>query len=343
VSTSRYAWVEAGAHAVAPGVHRVPLPLPNDGLQAVNVYVVEAPDGLVLVDSGWALTEAREQLEKALAALGYGLADVHHFLVTHVHRDHYTQAVALRKTFGMRVSLGADEQESLRRIMKPSRHPIENRADEMRMFGGAELADELLANVPVTSPTQSSDYWDLPDDWLQDGQRIGIGDRALDVVSTPGHTVGHVVFVDDAGGLLFAGDHVLPQITPSISLEPANPANPLGDFLDSLALVRAMPDRKLLPAHGPATDSVHARVDELVAHHGLRLEQTEKAVSRGAHTAYEVAQQLAWTRREHRFADLDMFNRLMAVGETGAHLSLLVAQGRLVMTTTEGVQYYAVA
>ena len=48
-------WAEPGAYPVAPGVHRVPLPLPTDGLRAVNVYVIKAGDGLVLIDSGWAL------------------------------------------------------------------------------------------------------------------------------------------------------------------------------------------------------------------------------------------------------------------------------------------------
>ena len=40
---------------MADGVHRIPLPLPNDGLRAVNVYAIADGDGLTLVDSGWAL------------------------------------------------------------------------------------------------------------------------------------------------------------------------------------------------------------------------------------------------------------------------------------------------
>jgi len=35
-------------YEVAAGVYRMPLPLPNDGLRAVNVYVLVEPDGLVL-------------------------------------------------------------------------------------------------------------------------------------------------------------------------------------------------------------------------------------------------------------------------------------------------------
>ena len=45
-------WAAPGVYPVAPGVHRVPLPLPTDGLRAVNVYVIGDDGGLVLIDSG---------------------------------------------------------------------------------------------------------------------------------------------------------------------------------------------------------------------------------------------------------------------------------------------------
>ena len=51
---------EPGAFLGVAGVHRLPLPLPMDGLRAVNVYVIETDDGLVLVDGGWAIPESRK-------------------------------------------------------------------------------------------------------------------------------------------------------------------------------------------------------------------------------------------------------------------------------------------
>jgi hypothetical protein len=51
-------WTLRGVYEVSPGLYRVPLPLPNDALRAVNVYVVHDGDSLVLVDSGWALAES---------------------------------------------------------------------------------------------------------------------------------------------------------------------------------------------------------------------------------------------------------------------------------------------
>ena len=109
------------------------------------------------------------------------------------------------------------------------------------------------------------------------------------MISTPGHTQGHVVFHDAAADALFAGDHVLPHITPSIGFELVAVASPLRDYLASLRLVREMPDALLLPAHGPSTASTHQRVDELLAHHDERLTATAKAVDHGASTGFEVA------------------------------------------------------
>jgi len=50
----------------------------------------------------------------------------------------------------------------------------------------------------------------------------------------------------------------------------------------------------------------------------------------GPVTAFEVAAKLPWTRRQRKFADLDLMNQLLATGETSAHLEVLVARGDLV-------------
>jgi glyoxylase-like metal-dependent hydrolase (beta-lactamase superfamily II) len=95
-------WTEPGAHLVRPGVYRVPLPLPSNGLHAVNAYVIETPDGPVVVDPGWAMPDTEKALAHALGTLGHELADLACVLVTHAHVDHYSQALALHTTFGSR-------------------------------------------------------------------------------------------------------------------------------------------------------------------------------------------------------------------------------------------------
>ncbi|MHB2022326.1 MAG: MBL fold metallo-hydrolase, partial [Mycobacteriales bacterium] len=313
-------WTAAGVFEVAAGVYRIPLPLPNDGLRAVNVYAIATADGFTLVDGGWAIPQAQQRLEEAIGELGASLADVHRILVTHVHRDHYTQAIEIRRQFGARVGLGSGERPTLQLLKDEHRRPLNTQMERLRRLGAGEIADKIEASI---GPTQlPSAHWELPDDWLGEEQIMLPGGRSLQALPTPGHTAGHLVFHDIEHCLLFAGDHVLPTITPSIGFEPVPSANPLGAFLASLRLVRARPDAMLLPAHGPVTKGTHARVEELIDHHGLRLAQTERAVADGAHTAYDVAARLSWTKRERSLAELDLFNTMLATFETAAHLDL---------------------
>lgn len=338
----RDAWTRPGAFEVAPGVHRMPLPLPNDGLRAVNVYAVADGDGLTLVDGGWAIAEAEEALATALDSIGFGLEHISQFLVTHVHRDHYTNAAIVRKRYGAKVSLGVGERPALEHIAGHAEREGDDETEVaqvpmLREAGAPHLADRIAA---MPRPPIDPDEWSAPDAWLQDGQVIGVGDRSLAAVETPGHTSGHVVYHDAVGALLFAGDHVLPQITPSIGFQPVRATSPLADYLVSLRLVRAMPDARLLPAHGPTTRSVHERVDELLAHHEERLELTLRALEAGAETAYEVALRLEWTRRRRKLGEMDPFNEMLAILETSAHLQVLAERGLVVDDWVDGVRRY---
>jgi glyoxylase-like metal-dependent hydrolase (beta-lactamase superfamily II) len=329
-------WDAPGVYTVARGVHRLPLPLPDKGLHAVNVYVIEVESGPVLIDSGHATTEARAVLAEGLAALGHDEAAVRRCLVTHVHRDHYTQAVQLRRSSGLRIGLGAREQASLAIAADESLDPLAAQLQMLRACGAAALA-ELNRNSDHGLP---EGIWEQPDEWLRAADVVDLGSRRLDVLETPGHTQGHVVFRDGEAALLFAGDHVLPHITPSIGFEPVSGPLPLRDYLDSLRLMRGLPDTWLLPAHGRVTRSVHARVDDLLEHHAERLSVSLGAVLAGARTAYDVATRLRWTTRRREFADFSPFNQMLAVLETQAHLDVLVDRGRLARSEDAGVLRY---
>jgi len=331
-------WEQPGAFEQAPGVFRIPLPLPDDGLRAVNVYAVQDADRLVLVDGGWAIPAARAALDAGLRALGCTPADIARFLVTHMHRDHYSQALAIRREFGTRVALGGGELPSLREIHRPGAAPGQAQAAQLRRYGAHALAAGMLSRR-LGEPVEAADWTD-PDEWLEPSSDVGLQDRTLSAIATPGHTAGHVVFADLAGGLLFAGDHVLPHITPSIGFEPAPAELPLRDYLTSLATVRAMPDLRLLPAHGPVVASTHHRIDELLQHHEDRLTAIRQAVGTQVRTPLQVAELISWTRRGRTFASLDEFNQMLAVGETAAHLDLLVVRSQLTLTEPDGVRNY---
>lgn len=329
-------WTVPGAYQVAPGVHRLPLPLPMDGLRAVNVYVVETDDGLVLIDGGWAIPESRKVFDAGLAQLGYTVRDIRRFLVTHMHRDHYTQASVIGREVGAHVVLGIGDKATMDLMHSDALGSDPNSA-RLRAAGAEELAEGWRAMMPDRPP--SMDDYRMPDEWLDRDLVIDLGARRLDAVATPGHTQGHYVFADGDASLLFAGDHVLSTITPSIGFEPAYVQQPLRDYLASLAKVRALPDMKLLPAHGPVTESSHTRIDALVAHHDVRLEQSLKAVESGARTAWEVAGEVPWTRHERRRDELGPFDSVLAAFETLAHLELLALQERISRIDGETVRF----
>jgi glyoxylase-like metal-dependent hydrolase (beta-lactamase superfamily II) len=330
-------WFDPTTELVAPGVHRMPLPLPDE-LAAVNVYAVERPDGLTLVDAGQALRRCRARLEAALAEIGYALPDVREFLVTHVHRDHYTLATQVRGELGTTVRLGIHEAPSLLAVSRADWRAFTSQLSELRRSGAEALADEIATEA--AGQGMESSLWEPPDEWLLDDTVIEVGQRRLHAIHTPGHTQGHLVFHDADAGLLFAGDHVLPHITPSIGLEPVTGRSPLGDFLGSLRKIRQLPDAKLLPAHGPVVQSTHNRVDELLLHHDSRLTHTREAVRSGCATGFEVARVLTWTSRDVGFDTLPAFHRMLAVVETSAHLQLLVEQGEVAELVAHGVHRF---
>lgn len=329
---ARDAWVNSGPETIAPGIHRIPLPLPMDGLRAVNVYAIEDDDGLVLIDGGWAIDESLVELERALRSIGAGLGDIRRLLVTHMHRDHFTQAISIRRAVGSHVALGSGERISLESVLAGHPGLIHAQADRLRRHGAARLVARL-DEVPAEIASAMS-FYEQPDEWLESG-RIELRTLALDAVHTPGHTRGHLVFHAPDRGLLFAGDHVLPNITPSIGFEPERPAHPLSDYLGSLARILALPDATLLPAHGPAGGSTHGRVHELLAHHERRLADTYAALVAGESSAFGCAQVLRWTGRGRSFSELGTFDRVLAVLETAAHLDVLALREQAVRNDTD--------
>ncbi|MFJ9562870.1 MBL fold metallo-hydrolase [Streptomyces fuscichromogenes] len=331
-------WTEPGAHPVVPGVHRIPLPLPLDDLHTVNVYVVDDPAGPVVVDSGWAGPETARRLEAGLGGLGYTLGDISQFVVTHAHWDHYTHALALRDTYGTPVRLGRGERTSIEDFdLSAGAYP--GQVVALRRCGAPGLAAEIAALVP--QPHETGMPFGHPDEWLDHGDLLGLKQRDVEVFATPGHTRGHIVLRDAEAGLLFSGDHVLPYITPSLGLERTPEPRPLRSFLDSLRMVRDLPDTLLLPAHGPVTHSVHLRVDELIEHHRERLDETAASVRAGAETAHEVARTLPWTRRRRSLDDLSPVHAMMAVLEIAEHLELLADAGGVTACDADGVRRYS--
>jgi len=85
-----------------------------------------------------------------------------------------------------------------------------------------------------------------------------------------------------------------------------------------------------MTAHGPAGGSTHQRAHELLAHHEQRLADTRAALASGAGLALDVARILRWTSRGRSYEELHLFDRMLAVLETAAHLDVLMLRGEAI-------------
>lgn len=321
-------WAVPGAWPVAEGLYRLPIRMPTSGLRAINVYAIIDRD-VTLIDSGWGSLEAREDLDRALRSVGKSLADVREVLVTHSHNDHYGLAVHLRRDFGTRIRIGVGERENIENVIADWDSAFNSLHARLEDAGAEEFVANhrsWLAQNPQYRRLPG-EYYELPDEWIEPGELMTVGDIVLEAVATPGHTTGHMVFMAPKNGFVFGGDHLLPTITPSVSFESSRPQLPLGDFLASHELMLRMPQLQVLPAHGHTGSSSHERSRELVDYHEARLAALRSAIDDGAHSAVQAARCIRWTKRDSQLDELDPFNQVLAVSETVVHLELLAHRG----------------
>ncbi|WP_067823596.1 MBL fold metallo-hydrolase [Actinomadura kijaniata] len=312
---------------VRPGLWSIPVPLPDNPLRYVLVYGLELPDGIALVDAGWDTPEAWRALCGGLGTAGYAITDVKAVLVTHLHPDHYGLAGRVRETSGAWVALHPADAGLLRERYRDFDGLIAAIGRQMTLHGVPEaeagpLAEASRAVLPLVRHTD-------PELLLEDGEQVPLPGWNLRTVWTPGHSPGHVCFFEPDRRVLLSGDHVLPRITPAITVHPQQRHNPLADFYDSLDKVRGLDAEEVLPAHEYRFAGLADRVADLAAHHTARLDEIALAVVRaGADgvTAWDLARRLAWSRP---WEEIRPFMRRTAMLETLAHLVMLEAQGRV--------------
>ncbi len=317
-----------GVH-IAPGVRRLVIPLPIAALKAVNVYLVEGTDRS-LVDTGIHTEEAEAALRRGLAEAGVTLGGIARTFVTHLHPDHFGMAGTLERS-GSSIVMHRPEAERARAVWAKDHHLIDATHSWFALHGMPADVNEGMRNAWIELSRGVDDVARIA--VVDDGGTFDLGGRNARVIWTPGHTDHHAVLFDEDSGTLFAGDHVLPRISSNIGLYSFSRDDPLGDYLDSLRRVRALPVRRVLPAHGEPFDDVGGRVDELLEHHRLRLDALLELCT-GA-DAYSIAMRLFPKLRsphEARFA----------LAETLAHLRHLERADRVTTTEERPVRWRAV-
>lgn len=337
----RRAWRTGGypdVERVRPGLWSIPVPIPINPLRYVLVYALELPDGVALVDAGWNTEEAYAALVAGLRTAGYGIADVRAVLVTHIHPDHYGLAGRVREESGAWIGLHPADARLVGARYDDSR--IDELIEQERLLllrcGVPPLAAEELAGASKMIRQFVSAA--APDREIEDGERLDLPGWDLRAVWTPGHSPGHLCFVEPERRLLFSGDHVLARITPIVAVHPQSAPNPLADYLDALAAVRAWDVDEVLPAHEYRFLRLAERVDAVMAHHAERLAEIESVLAGvGGSSCWEITAKLTWSRP---WEEIPAFMRRAANNETLAHLIWLESKGRARRVPGEPDRWY---
>jgi glyoxylase-like metal-dependent hydrolase (beta-lactamase superfamily II) len=142
----------------------------------VNCYLIEEDTALTLIDC--ALPSSTQSILKAAERIGKPITRI---VLTHAHGDHVGALDALKKA------------------LKNVTVYISTR--DARLLDGKVDLDPDEPQRPIRGGIPKN-IQTVPDHLVQDGDTIG---RLL-VVSSPGHTPGHIALFDSHSGALFAGD-----------------------------------------------------------------------------------------------------------------------------------------
>jgi glyoxylase-like metal-dependent hydrolase (beta-lactamase superfamily II) len=308
---------ELGLAEVAADVFELRLPIPFEDGQ-VNVFLFPAGDDADLLDCGMNTEESVNAIRAAVKRVG--AKRLRRLVVSHIHPDHYGAA-------GVFSGEGRADLY-LHRLEVPLVHPryveLEHLISEVRNYLLVNGVPENQAEVLSNSQRALSDIVTpgVPAVQLDGAETLELGRRQLRVEWTPGHSPGHICLYDETEKILFAGDHMLPELSPNIGLHPQSTPDPLHEYLEGLGRLARYEPSLILPAHGRPFTGASARVEILVAHHKRRMDQIAAIVARGERTAWEVALEL-WGPRDN------LYEKRLALQEGLAHLQALAVDGRL--------------
>ncbi len=293
-------------------------------------YLVVTDDLRVLIDTGSGVDSANEGLLAGFRWAGevlgrpLGPEDLTHILITHGHIDHFGGLGFLKTRTDAKVGV----HELARRTLTNYEERLAVASSRLERFLAqagvrAERRQELLAMY--TMPKMF--FRSVPVDFTYEavGMRLG----PLEMLHTPGHCPGHVVIRLDE--VLFAGDHILSEISPHQSPESITLSTGLGHYLESLARAArwAAGVQMVLGGHQQPITDLKGRIAAIRATHRERL----NALLGFLETPHTVAE-----ASQFMFGKVGGYNVLLALSEAGAHVEYLYERGFLGIDNLQEVE-----
>jgi glyoxylase-like metal-dependent hydrolase (beta-lactamase superfamily II) len=278
---------------VAPGVHRLALPLGIQGIPTLSAYLLRGPSGDTLVDCGIAAgpgAEACAALDAALRACGSAVEQVARLVVTHAHIDHFGLAGEVVRRSGGDLCMHRRTELDIAKYTEP-----DEAVDQRELM----LADHGLYGPELTASSTGLREWmpvmpsiGHPTVLFDGGERLAAGDRVWEVIATPGHSPGHVCLWSSVDRLLCSGDHLLQVASPPVTFERGFERDPMGSYLESLERVARLEPALVLPGHGPPFPDGARRARTIARGKTRRLDQVREVVEAAPLTVTELTETL---------------------------------------------------
>ena len=296
---------------ILPRLYKLEIPLPDSPLKFLNSYVIKGNERSLIIDTGWNREECMVVMQAGLARLGIDLRETD-FFITHGHGDH----------LGLVPRLATDT--SCIYFNRPDMEWLQNAARWEKFLDFARLNgfphDELQRGP------QGPPEYNLPFGIVEEGDTITAGDYQFECIATPGHTMGHLCLYEPKRSVLVAGDHILDEITPNITLWSYD-RNPLKEYLSSLDKVSKYDVELVLPGHRGLFGNPEKRIRELKSHHEMRAGEILAILGQGPQNAFQVAGKMSWDITYDTWDLFPMTQKWFATGEAIAHLKYLAEQG----------------
>jgi glyoxylase-like metal-dependent hydrolase (beta-lactamase superfamily II) len=282
---------------VAPGVFRLVLPLDIHGVPSLSAYLLTASSGDTLVDCGIAAREPKggaadgtSLLAEALASCGSSFDQLARVVITHAHIDHFGLAGEVIRRSGAELWMHASTDRDLAKYDDPE-EAVDRRTVMLADHGlYGELLTETSSGLRDWLPVMPSVGW--PTTVLHGAESFTAGDRAWEVVHTPGHSPGHICLWSAGDRLLCSGDHLLQGVSPPVTFERGFEVDPMGSYLDSLAKVVELAPALVLPGHGPPFPDGARRAAAIEAGKRRRLDQVLELIDARPMTVTELTAEL---------------------------------------------------
>jgi glyoxylase-like metal-dependent hydrolase (beta-lactamase superfamily II) len=263
----------------------------------VNCFVLPG-DPLTVVDAGESAAAALADLEAGFEQLGLRIEDVEQVLLTHHHADHVGLAHQIHErsgcvVAGQRLLLDyltdaraqrSEETEYHVGVLERNGAPPDviesHRALQVKLFGGVE-------SVLVTAP-------------FDDGAVLEAGGRRLRAVVRPGHSATDTLYVDDAGGVAFVGDHLLSDKSsdplvwrpPGPEPDPGQRDSVLSLYREALAQTARLDVDLMHAGHGDPVEDHAPLVASRLALHDQHCERALRALAGPPRSAYAIAEEI---------------------------------------------------